>query len=246
MMTEDGGANQQLHAMPGFLSGRVGDGEPDPSPDLDRARPLAVGAPVEDRRDRYSARASMLSSGSRPLKVLLVSMTSRCASGPARSRDAPRRPLPYPARGASRSLREGLLAGSWQSDHSNAFRLGDQRSPSLKFVAGAGFEPATSGTDRAIRSDLEDRESPRIYAERPRGPLRSVTEPHGSWRSVSGRFWPRFESDVVANAPDRPHDAVRVLAEPSGPHVEVASERRSALACACADVCLCAITPRYC
>jgi hypothetical protein len=40
------------------------------------------------------------------------------------------------------------MASLWPLDQvSNAFRLGEPRSPSLKFVAGAGFEPATSGYD---------------------------------------------------------------------------------------------------
>src|SRR5215210_6131974 len=92
------------------------------------------------------------------------------------------------------------------SSRRNALRLGDQRSPSLKFVAGAGFEPATSGRDRELRRGSEDRGSPRFYAERPRGPLRSLTEPHGLWRSVSGRF--------VAAV--RIHFTARVEASPRG------------------------------
>jgi hypothetical protein len=98
-----------------------------------------------------------------------------------------------------------------------------RRSGPVFFVAGAGFEPATSGRDRALRRGLEDRRSPRVYAERPRGPLRSVTEPDGSWRTVSGSFvaalriplrgmnWRHHRQVGAAPAPDlgnhftRPH-----------------------------------------
>jgi hypothetical protein len=50
------------------------------------------------------------------------------------------------------------MASLWPLDQvSNSFRLGEPRSPSLKFVAGAGFEPASSG----LRSPLKCNAKPR-------------------------------------------------------------------------------------
>ena len=57
--------------------------------------------------------------------------------------------------------------------------------------AGTGFEPVSSGRDRALRTGLDDHGSLRLYAEMPRGPHRSLLEQHGNaadckW-PVSGR-----------------------------------------------------------
>src|SRR5204863_3750017 len=49
--------------------------------------------------------------------------------------------------------------------------------PDLRFapVAGAGFEPATSGRDRPLRPSLDDHGPLRVYAGRPHGHLRECS-----------------------------------------------------------------------
>ena len=87
----------------------------------------------------------------------------------------------------SSANRDGRIWVAWEAETERKQNWPGTK-PRPAVVAGAGFEPATSGRDRALRRGSEDPESPRVYAERPRGPLRSVTEPGGSSRTVSGRF----------------------------------------------------------
>jgi len=86
-----------------------------------------------------------------------------------------------------------ILLTSTARDARSPSRISPKRASDLlfHFVAGAGFEPATSGRDRPLRTGLDDHGSPRVYAERPHGPLRIVSEQYGmatycKWL-VSGR-----------------------------------------------------------
>jgi hypothetical protein len=91
-----------------------------------------------------------------------------------------------------------------------------------------GFEPGSSGRDRALRRGLEDRASPRVYAGRPRGPPRSLTERNGSWRTVSGRFVaarripPRLGSEVPPpgwTAPEPSRDRLTGVPKSASPRL---------------------------
>jgi hypothetical protein len=58
----------------------------------------------------------------------------------------------------------------------------------LLLLAGAVFEPATSGRDRPLRRNLDDPGSPRVYAGDRTVTYGVLWGDTGSWPAVSGRF----------------------------------------------------------
>src|SRR5680860_1494069 len=76
--------------------------------------------------------------------------------------------------------------------------------PSMKFIAdGGGIEPEASGFHQQLRSGLDDHGSLRVYAERPRGLLRSVTEQHGIVTDCKWPVYGRGSNPPIAPDPPR-------------------------------------------
>jgi hypothetical protein len=181
------------HALLGRPPRTSGRRRTEPVPNLDRARSLAVGAPVADRRDRH---VEVLGEGciaqhdSRPLSMLmLVSMTtSRCARSAFGDVVLP--DVPWRSARTGLGVTPRVSAGFWHSDQiSNAFRLGDQRSPSLEIRSGGRIlnlraleEIGHYGAAGKIADRLGFTRRDRAVR------FGGVSGPYGSWRTVSGRF----------------------------------------------------------